>query len=139
MRKFLVLLTVTLILTGCGCEKDKKQDDPLANIPNDVDEVTKDKVIYDNSFKISNVLVTTFDDGTATYNFDVQNITDKEIKVSGLKIYFKDKDGNNLLKEPEYKVITLTNKFAPGEIQGMSLLVMSKFENLYSIEYEVIE
>ena len=126
-KKITIFVLISLLIfTGCGCRK--KQDNNENNTP----KVNKE-------LKIKNISMELTDNNTTTvFTIELENTSEKDVYIKTFNIYFKDKEGKNILNDSEYIPTEYDSSIKAGETQSLSLVINQNLENTYSVDYELI-
>lgn len=135
-KKITIFILISLLIfTGCGCRK--KQDNNENNTPKVNEEVLKEKQVKE--LKIKNISMELTDNNTTTvFTIELENTSEKDVYIKTFNIYFKDKDGKNILNDSEYIPTEYDSSIKAGETQSLSLVINQNLENTYSVDYELV-
>ena len=144
----LMLLLCLTLVTGCG-KSNKKEDNKDNNIK---DEINDDGTLKENKNENKGVLEEQVVDGvtisdielkstaySSTMSIKATNNTDSAITFEYFKVYFKDKDGKNILGENGFAIAPLFGTINPRESKTLNLSADIDLSNVYSISYEMIK
>lgn len=126
MKKFLVLVALLFLLTGCN--SDKKE---TSNITNDNENVIKEQVV--DELKINDVSLI-YDGSMSTFTANINNTSDKEINISKFEVDVKNESGN--------KLTTLLGTGMNIEANSSFMITITSDIDLskaYSVEYHIVK
>ena len=126
MKKFLVLVALLFLLTGCN--SDKKE---TSNITNDNENVIKEQVV--DELKINDVSLI-YDGSMSTFTANINNTSDKEISISKFEVDVKNESGN--------KLTTLLATGMNIEANSSFMITITSDIDLskaYSVEYHIVK
>ncbi len=126
MKKFLVLVALLFLLTGCN--SDKKE---TSNITNDNENVIKEQVV--DELKINDVSLI-YDGSMSTFTANINNTSDKEISISKFEVDVKNESGN--------KLTTLLGTGMNIEANSSFMITITSDIDLskaYSVEYHIVK
>lgn len=135
-KKITIFVLISLLIfTGCGCRK--KQDNNENNTPKVNEEILKEKQVKE--LKIKNISMELTDNNTTTvFTIELENTSEKDVYIKIFNIYFKDKEGKNILNDSEYIQTEYDSSIKAGETQSLSLVINQNLENTYSVDYELV-
>ncbi len=130
-KKIIVTLFICIIfITGCGCEKKGEQNDKYT-----VNEgVLKEKKV--GNLEIFDIEMELTEDGSV-FTIYFKNISNETIDIKKFKLYFKDKDGNQLLNEP--KELDYDQSIQPDETQCIIVAIDKNLSEAVDVDYEIIQ
>lgn len=145
----LMLLLCLTLVTGCG--KSNEKEDVIDN-KNIKDEINDDGTLKEDKNENKDVLKEQVIEGITLSNIELKstaysstmsikatNNTDSDITFQYLKVYFKDKDGKNILGEDVFAVAPLFGTINSKESKILNLNADRDLSNVYSISYEMIK
>jgi len=140
-KKIFLVFIISLclcVMTGCGCKKKdnpknkKTKEDNTAYEMNTHKGIIEDKEL--NGLKFTKASLKT-SDYYSTLVTKVENTTNKDIYVRVFNIYFKDKDGNRIVK-----IIGYVGGVVPAnDSRNITTNVTTDLKNAYDVEYEIVE
>lgn len=147
----LVLLLCLTLVTGCG--KSNKKEDNKDNKENNIkDEINEDGTLKEDKNENKGVLKEQVVEGitlsdvelkstaySSTMSIKATNNTDSAITFQYFKVYFKDKDGKNILGENGFAVASLFGTINSKESKTLNLNADRDLSNVYSISYEMVK
>ena len=145
---FMLLLCLTLV-TGCGKSNKKETTTDEKNIKEEINDdgtlkedknenkgVLKEQVVEGITLNSVELKSTTY---SSTMSVTATNNTNNDITSNYFKVYFKDKDGKNILGEGSFAVATLFGTLKSKESKILSLNVDTNLSDVYSISYEMVK
>ena len=145
----LMLLVCLTLVTGCGKSNKKETTTDDKNIK---DEINDDGTLKEDKNENKGVLKEQTVEGitlnsvelkstaySSTMSVTATNNTNNDITFNYFKVYFKDKDGKNILGEGSFAVATLFGTLKSKESKVLNLSVDSNLSNVYSISYEMVK
>lgn len=130
MKKIIIMLIGFILVTGCGCDKDKKKEEEVIK-ENLQQEVIKDQTLE--VFTFTNTSLT-YQKNTSVLVTQVTNTSSEPQYLKEFKIHVWAKDGK--------KIVTLTgfigSNVGPGESRMISSSYGSDLTNAASITYEIV-
>lgn len=144
----LVLLLCLTLVTGCG-KSNKKEDNKENNIK---DEINEDGTLKEDKNENKGVLKEQVVDGITISDVELKttaystvlsitatNNTNNDITFEYFEVYFKDKDGKNVLGDNSFALITVFDTIKSKESKPLSLTVDRNLSDVYSITYKMIK
>ena len=144
----LILLLCLTLVTGCG-KSNKKEDNKENNIKDEINEdgtlkedknenkgVLKEQVVEGITLSDVELKSTAY---SSTMSIKATNNTDSAITFKYFKVYFKDKDGKNILGENVFAVASLFGTINSKESKTLNLNADRDLSNIYSISYEMVK
>lgn len=141
----LMLLLCLTLVTGCGKDNKKDIEKRKNNIKSEVNdngtlkenkEILKEQII--DGITISNVELKTTTYSTVL-SIKATNNTNSDIAFQYFEVYFKDKDGRNMLGDNSFALITVFDTIKPKESRVFNLNVDKNLSNVYNIIYKMIK
>lgn len=131
----LMLLFCLTLVTGCGKNKQKSNSDIKNENTNTHTNVINEQVIDGitfNNVRLENMT------NYSMLSINATNNTDNDITFKYIKVYLKDKNGNNVLGEGSYFVATLSDAIKSKETKVLKISVNNNLNNIYSVSYEIV-
>ena len=145
---FMLLLCLTLV-TGCGKRNKEETTTDEKNIKEEINDdgtlkedknenkgVLKEQVVEGITLNSVELKSTAY---SSTMSVTAINNTNNDITFNYFKVYFKDKDGKNILGEHNFAIATLFGTLKSKESKILSLNVDTNLSDVYSISYEMVK
>ena len=145
---FMLLLCLTLV-TGCGKSNKEETTTDEKNIK---EEINDDGTLKEDKNENKGVLKEQVVEGITLNNVELKstaysstmsvtaiNNTNNDITFNYFKVYFKDKDGKNILGENVFAVASLFGTINSKESKTLNLNADRDLSNVYSISYEMVK
>lgn len=145
----LMLLLCLTLVTGCGKSAKKEESEIDKNIKEEINDdgtlkedknenkgVLKEQTVEGITLNSVELKSTAY---SSTMSVTATNNTNNDITFNYFKVYFKDKDGKNILGENNFAVATLFGTLKSKESKVLNLSVDSNLSNVYSISYEMVK
>lgn len=141
MKKYILVLFILVLFTGCGKSSEKKdikkdndtrKEEKTEIVVNKNEEINKDQVVDGNLMRNTSVFV---EDGISYFVIDVTNNTGKDYSLEEYVIIVKDTNGNEIVRIPGYIGSILKN----GETKTIKSSINMDLSSAGSIEYEVVK
>lgn len=148
----LIMLLCFVVVTGCGKKKENNdtikdnqdtnvkdnvtEDGTLKEDKNENDGVIKEQVVEGITLKNIELKYSAY---SSTITINAINNTNEDITFEYFEIYFKDKDGNNLLGEGSFAVAPVFGTIESKNSKLLSVNVDRDLSMVYSIDYKMVK
>lgn len=146
------MLCLTL-LVGCETKNEEKlkeetnKENNETNIKEEINDngtlkeeinnnVIKEQVIDGITFSDVEIVTTTY---SSTISIKMTNNTNNDITLEYVKIYFKDKEGNNILGEGIFAVGSFFGTIETNQTEVLNINVDANLSEVYNIDYEIVK